>query len=115
MFGTMSDQTVYIASSLTDPSDKFTVHAESYLLAQVKLLDKLGYIIIPGHRANEGKFFLCDADVTDVPGELMQSTDMIDALNEALNIAKWVVQDPVTLIGGAVRGGFSIEVQHEAP
>lgn len=111
MFGTMSDQTVYIASSLTDPSDKFTVHAESYTLAQVELLDKLGYKIV---QDRDGAFGLVDADDEDVLEHLLyNSTNMIDALNEALKIAKWVVQDPITLIGGAMQGGYSIEVQPE--
>lgn len=104
MFGTMSDQTVYTAVNLADSSDRFTVHAELYLLAQSELLNKLGYDVVDYMR----NFTLVDADTGEIE-QVLNSNNMIDVLTEALAFAKWKIQEPVTLIGGALTGGFGFD------
>lgn len=105
MFGTMSDQTVYTAVNLADSSDQFTVKAGSYLFAQYDLLDKLGYALA---RNAEAVFHICDADTGNIERPL-RSTNVNDALTEALAVANWKIQDPVELIGGALTGGFGFD------
>lgn len=113
MFGEMSDQTVYIACSLTDSSDKFTVEAESYVLAQVELLDKLGYVVVTNNIGTIRCAYLL-ADIDDMTDyKPLKSTTIDNALNEALTIAKWKILDPMELVGGRMGGGFSIEVRPE--
>lgn len=108
MFGEMSDQTVYIACSLTDSSDRFTVPAESLGEAQYTLLDKLGYVVM----YNKKQFHLCDADTMEKE-RVLEATSMEEAFNAALLIAKWKILDPMELVGGRMGGGFSIEVRPE--
>ena len=109
MFDTMPDQTVYTAFKLSDPSDTFAIQSKFYLLAQVEVLKKVGFIVEP-HMPVDGVVDLVDMDTNEVV-MVSTGTTVAQVLDQFLQYVGWTIDDPVELIGGHIGSGFSVSSQ----
>lgn len=105
---TIQDVQQFTAFCKKDPSLSFLITAISELSAKVQALDKIGYSV---WESPTGKFYLVDADDTDIVLEALDAGSLIDAVNEAFNDIEWKLSEPTNLIGGTMGGGFGFEEQ----
>lgn len=100
----IESHTVYEAVNMADPSDRFRVVADTEMHAKIELLDKLGYDIEVADDANR-ELYLRDVETGERQARL-KSVTIDGALDEVLRAAKWRIQEPTEMIGGALSSGF---------
>jgi hypothetical protein len=101
---TVESYTVFEAVNVQDPSDRLHVVAESELQAKIELIDKLGYVVQP--ISHGPGFALADVETNEHKAWL-KSTTLDAALDEVLTAAKWRIQEPMQMVGGAINAGFN--------
>lgn len=104
----IDDRIVFTGVSLDDSNDVVQLQSTRDLTAKVELLDQLGYEIV----THDDKFFIGDVENPDAAIVPLRNVATIDqALDEALAINRWKLNEPTEMVGGALPSNMKYDNQ----